>query len=59
MNSFSYNSETPLCFVSVDIEDFGMIKGSNSIFNEVMSVEYGRVVSINEFIIPEMQASHR
>jgi hypothetical protein len=38
MQAFSFNSETPMCFVAVDEERFGQITGSNSHFNRTMSL---------------------
>jgi len=59
MQSFSFDSETPMCFVSVESEDYGKIKNFNSFFSEIMKLEYGKFVSIDEFIIPEMRNFHR
>lgn len=38
MQAFSFNSETPMCFVGVDEEHFGQIMGSNSHFNRIMNL---------------------
>lgn len=46
MQSFSFNSETPMCFVSVDENSFGQIVGNNYFFNETMNVEFGKIASI-------------
>lgn len=58
MQAFSFNSETPMCFVAVDEERFGQIVGSNSHFNRTMSLEFGRIARIDEFMVPEMRKSH-
>jgi hypothetical protein len=59
MQSFSFNSETPMCFVSVDENSFGQIVGNNYFFNETMNVEFGKIASIEDFMIPEMREAHR
>ena len=46
MQSFSLDSSTPMCFVSVDEHTFGKIMGNNYFFNQIMNVEYGKIAFI-------------
>jgi hypothetical protein len=59
MQAFSLDSETPLCFVSVDKDSYGKITRSNHFFNEVMKVEFGKTMSVDDFLIPDMRVRHR
>jgi hypothetical protein len=38
MQAFSFDSETPMCFVSVEENEYGKIKGFNSYFSEKMKL---------------------
>jgi len=59
MQSFSLDSSTPMCFVSVDEHTFGKITGNNYFFNQIMNMEFGKMAFIEEFMIPEMRDHHR
>jgi len=46
MQAFSFNSETPVCYVSVDEDHFGKIMGNNYFFNQTMKMEFGKVANL-------------
>ena len=47
-----------MCFVAVDKDKLGEIVGTNSHFNKVMNLEYGHIIKIQEFMVPEMRKNH-
>ena len=59
MQAFSLGSETPMCFVAVGEEQFGQLVGCNAAFNRAMRLDFGRPARIDDFLVPEMRASHQ
>ena len=58
MQAFSLGSETPMCFVAVGEEQFGQLVGCNAAFNRAMRLDFGSPARIDDFLVPEMRASH-
>lgn len=52
MQAFSLNSETPICFVSVEEHSFGQLTGSNYFFNEITKMGLAKVTHMDDFMIP-------
>lgn len=59
MQAFSLNSETPICFVSVEEHSFGQLTGSNYFFNEITKMGLAKVTHMDDFMIPQMRAAHK
>ena len=55
---YSYDSQTAMCFVSVDPSTLGNIEFTNIYFDELIYDECGVVRNISELLIPEIRCSH-
>ena len=59
LKAFSLESETPVCFISVETENCGAVVDKNCFFAELMHQKLEKVKTIDDMLMPEMHEWHR